>query len=111
VPQFGVSLGEHQWPHAPDNVQRRLGRFAHQNLRSSPIVLRWPGDDLRKHHIYREQLLDSKVREGLISPIFDDIVSEGIFQTKQLGTIREMLGLITPPDGGEEEEEDEEEII
>ncbi len=31
---------------------------------------------------------------------------EGIFQTKQLGTIREMLGLITPPDG-EEEEEDE----
>jgi hypothetical protein len=31
---------------------------------------------------------------------------EGIFQTKQLGAIRKMLGLITPPDG-EEEEEDE----
>ncbi len=34
---------------------------------------------------------------------------EGIFQTKQLGAIREMLGLITPSDG--EEEEDEEEIL
>jgi hypothetical protein len=31
---------------------------------------------------------------------------EGIFQTKQLSAIREMLGLITPLDG-EEEEEDE----
>jgi hypothetical protein len=30
---------------------------------------------------------------------------EGIFQTKQLGAIREMLGLITPPDGEEEEDE------
>jgi len=30
---------------------------------------------------------------------------EGIFQTKQLSAIREMLGLITPPDGEEEEDE------
>jgi len=71
VPQFGVSPGEHQWLHAPDNVQRRLGRSARQTLRSSPVVLRWPGNVLRKHHVCREQLLDSEVRERFVLPIFD----------------------------------------